>query len=274
MPAVLEPSRSDDEADHSDADHYEITQKVGKAEILPGLQTEVWGYEGSFPGPTIESRSGRGIIVRQINELPVPVSTLHGGRTPASSDGFPTDLILPRHRSSKEHSLHAHHANSDRPLDNKAGWSFHRGSKDYFYPLEQRAATLWYHDHRMDFTGPQVYRGLAGFHIIRDDEEDALRLPKDKKDVPLMICDRSFGEDGSFLYPARDPSLQSKRGVKEHYMEGVLGDAILVNGVPWPVMEVSNTRYRFRILNASNARRYRLALEPERPGGALICAGG
>src|SRR5215203_6453526 len=89
--------------------------------------------------------------------------TYMGGRTPASSDGFPTDLILPRHRSSGEHSPHAHHGNPDRPLDNEAGWSFHRGSKDYFYPLEQRAATLWYHDHRMDFTGPQVYRGLAGF---------------------------------------------------------------------------------------------------------------
>jgi spore coat protein A, manganese oxidase len=263
VPAVLEPVRSD-----ADADHYEIRQKVGKAEILPGLETEVWGYEGSFPGPTIESRSGRATIVRQTNELPVPVSThLHGGRTPAASDGFPTDLILPRGRSSEEHSPHAHHGYPDRPLD-KAGWTFHRGSKDYFYPLEQRAATLWYHDHRMDFTGPQVYRGLAGFHIIRDDEEDALPLPKGENDVPLMICDRAFSEDGSFFYPARDPSLQSKPGVKENYMEGVLGDAILVNGVPWPFMEVSNTRYRFRILNASNARRYRLALDPEPSDGA------
>jgi spore coat protein A len=268
VPAVLEPARSDD-----DADHYEITQKVAKAEILPGLKTELWAYEGSFPGPTIESRSGRATIVRQINKLPVPVSThLHGGRTPPSSDGFPTDLILPRHRSSEEHSPHAHHGNSDRPPDrplgNKAGWSFHRGSKDYFYPLEQRAATLWYHDHRMDFSGPQLYRGLAGFLIIGDKEEAALPLPKDDKDVPLMICDRAFDDDGSFIYPSLDPSLQDKPGVKEHYMEGVLGDTILVNGVLWPFMEVSNTRYRFRILNASNARRYRLALEPEPSDGA------
>jgi spore coat protein A len=274
VPAVLEPMRPDDDTNHSDtnhsdADHYEITQKVAKAEILPGLQTELWGYEGGFPGPTIESRSGRATIVRQINKLPVPVSThLHGGRTPASSDGFPTDLILPRNRSSEEHSPHAHHANPHRPPgNNKAGWSFHRGSKDYFYPLEQRAATLWYHDHRMDFTGPQIWRGLAGFHIVRDKEEDALPLPKGDKDVPLMICDRSFGEDGSFLYPSLDSSLHGKPGVKEHYMEGVLGDTILVNGALWPFMEVSNTRYRFRILNASNARRYRLALEPEPSDG-------
>jgi FtsP/CotA-like multicopper oxidase with cupredoxin domain len=82
-----------------------------------------------------------------------------------------------------------------------------------------------------------------------------------------MICDRSFDEDGSFLYPSLDPSLRGKPGVEDEYMDGVLRDAILVNGVPWPFMEVSNTRYRFRILNASNARRYRLALEPERSDG-------
>jgi spore coat protein A len=115
----------------------------------------------------------------------------------------------------------------------------------------------------MDFTGPQVWRGLAGFHIIRDDEEDALPLPKGEKDVPLMICDRSFDEDGSFLYPSLDPSLRDEPGVEDNYMDGVLGDTILVNGAPWPLMEVSAARYRFRILNASNARRYELDLEPK-----------
>src|SRR5215204_2291521 len=255
VPPVLKPVRTDSWARGTRAptDYYEITHKEGKAEILPGLTTRLWGYDGIFPGPTIESRSGRKIVVRYHNELPVPVTThLHGGRTPPGSDGYPTDLILPRSSSSRTH--HEHHAHP--------ALSFHRGSKDYVYPLEQRAMTLWYHDHRMDFTGPQIWRGLAGFHIVRDDDEDELPLPKDKKDVPLMICDRAFGEGGSFLYPSLDPSLQGKPGVKDHYMEGVLGDVILVNGVPWPFMEVSNTRYRFRILNASNARRYRLALDP------------
>jgi spore coat protein A len=255
VPPVLKPVRTDSWARGTRAPtkYYEITHKEGKAEILPGLTTTLWGYDGIFPGPTIESRSGRKIVVRYHNELPVPVTThLHGGRTPPGSDGYPTDLILPRSSSS-----HTHHEHPAHP-----GWSFHRGSKDYVYPLEQRATTLWYHDHRMDFTGPQIWRGLAGFHIIRDDVEDALPLPKDKRDIPLMICDRAFGEGGSFLYPSLDPSLQGKPGVKGNYMEGVLGDVILVNGVPWPFMEVSNTRYRFRILNASNARRYRLALDP------------
>jgi len=248
VPPVLEPVRTD-----AGTDYYEMTQKTGRVEILPGLQTEVWGYDGIFPGPTVESRSGRKIIVRQQNELPVPVCThLHGGRTPPESDGYPTDLVPPNDLA-HDHSTEGH---------GSMGMGGSRYFKDYVYPLEQRATTLWYHDHRMDFTGPQIWRGLAGFHIIRDDVEDALPLPKDKRDIPLMICDRAFGEGGSFLYPSLDPSLQGKPGVKGNYMEGVLGDVILVNGVPWPFMEVSNTRYRFRILNASNARRYRLAFDP------------
>jgi spore coat protein A len=115
----------------------------------------------------------------------------------------------------------------------------------------------------MDFTGPQVYRGLAGFHIVRDDVEDALPLPRGDHEIPLMITDRSFAEDGAFAYP----SLPDGPGVSNGYAKGVLGDCVLVNGAPWPVLEVTNTRYRFRILNASNARRYRLALDPAPPQG-------
>src|SRR5215216_1222735 len=130
IPPVIQPVRTD-----AGVDYYEITQRVGKAEILPGLETEVWGYDGVFPGPTIESRSGREIVVRQRNDLPVPVSPhLHGGRTPPDSDGYPTDLILPKKP--------AH----DRPMAGhgrmEMGGSRH--VKDYVYPLEQRAATLWY----------------------------------------------------------------------------------------------------------------------------------
>ena len=85
LPPVLEPTHSD-----ADTDYYELTQKVGKADILPGLETEVWGYGGIFPGPTVEARSGRRAVIRQWNELPTPVSVhLHGGRTPPGSDGYP-----------------------------------------------------------------------------------------------------------------------------------------------------------------------------------------
>jgi len=92
VPPVLEPVRS-----NAHADYYDITQKAGEAEILPGKKTEVWGYDGIFPGPTIESRSGHKTVVCQTNELPVPVSThLHGGTTPPDSDGYPNDLITSR----------------------------------------------------------------------------------------------------------------------------------------------------------------------------------
>lgn len=249
VPPVLEPTRRD-----GDTDYYEITQRTGEARILPGPATEVWGYDGVFPGPTIESRSGRRTVVRHRNELPVPIAThLHGGVTPPVSDGYPTDLVMPVGGWDATETLH----DGQRVQD----------AKEYAYPLPQRAATLWYHDHRMDFTAPQVWRGLAGFHLVHDDEEEALPLPKGERDIPLMICDRAFAEDGSFRYPAKDPDLVDPPGVEQRFMEGVMGDTVLVNGAAWPYLEVTNTRYRFRVLNASNARRYQLALDPPPPEG-------
>ncbi|GAA1150288.1 multicopper oxidase family protein [Ornithinicoccus hortensis] len=227
IPDVLAPVRTD-----GTTDYYEITQRPGEAEILPGRTTEVWGYEGTFPGPTVVSRRGRRSVVRHRNDLPVPtVVHLHGGVTAPEHDGFPTDLVLP---------------GSDR---------------EYVYEMDQPAATLWYHDHRMDFTGPQVYRGLAGFHLVHDEHEESLGLPSGDRDIPLLVCDRAFASDGSFAYPSVDDSLTGMPGVTSDFMSGVLGDCILVNGAPWPVLEVAAVRYRFRILNASNARRYRLRLD-------------
>ncbi|MFI7127986.1 multicopper oxidase family protein [Nonomuraea sp. NPDC050153] len=129
VPPVLQPVRED-----AGTDYYEITQKAAKVEILPGLRTEIWGYEGLFPGPTVVSRRGRRTVVTHRNELPVPVSVhLHGGRTAPEHDGYPTDVIPAR--------------------GGAVG-----GGREYVYAMEQRAATLWYHNHRMDYTGPQVYR--------------------------------------------------------------------------------------------------------------------
>jgi spore coat protein A, manganese oxidase len=235
-------------------DRYELSAKVSTSEILSGYRTPIWGFGGSFPGPTIEAQRGRRVTVNLTNDLPVPiVKHLHGGRTPASSDGYPTDLLLPRGGWSVAHSH-----------DPVAQIS--KGSRTYVYPNEQRAATLWYHDHRMDFTGPQIWRGLAGFYIVRDETEAGLGLPSKDKEVALMICDRSFGADGSFLYPAIEPELIDQPGVTHPYMGGVLGDVMLTNGVPWPRMEVSNTRYRLRILNACNARRITLAIDGKEKG--------
>jgi spore coat protein A len=150
IPAAAKPVRTD-----ATTDFYEIVQREADQEILPGVRTRVLAYDGTFPGPTVVTRSGRQAVVTHRNDLPVPVAVhLHGGHTPADSDGYPTDLIQPG------------------------------GRREYTYPMRQRAATLWYHDHRMDFTGPQVYRGLAGFHLVTDDEQDALGLPSGDRDVP------------------------------------------------------------------------------------------
>ncbi|GAB2747981.1 multicopper oxidase family protein [Amycolatopsis magusensis] len=252
IPAVLASVARD-----ADADRYEIVQRPAIVEILPGVRTPIWGYQGTFPGPTIESRSGRTTIVRHRNELPVPtVVHLHGGRTPPEHDGYATDLVLP---AGGRYTAHAGKHDPDARLSH--------GARDYVYPLQQKASLLWYHDHRMDFTGPAVYRGLAGLHVVRDDEEDALPLPRGDRELPLVLTDRAFAADGSLRYPSVDQTLSSVPGVEEPYVEGVFGDVLLVNGAPWPVAEVSATRHRLRILNASNARRYDLALDPPPPGG-------
>ena len=241
IPPVKKPIRT-----AAGVDYYRVVQQQADLEILPGLKTPVLGYDGLLPGPTFDVRSGRTTVIEQVNQLAVPtVVHLHGGHTPASSDGWPLDLLMPN----GEHHEHAGH-------HNMPGGDVKTGSRTYTYPNTQRAATLWYHDHRMDYTAPQVYRGLFGLHLIRDAEEDALPLPGGDREIPLVIADRAFAADGSFLYPA----LEDGPGVEPEYMEGVIGDVILVNGAPWPVLEVDAARYRFRILNASNARRYELAL--------------
>ncbi|MFD7560764.1 multicopper oxidase family protein, partial [Streptomyces sp. NPDC059835] len=244
IPPTARPARSE-----QGADVYELEQREGRTEILPGLKTTVWGYDGIFPGPTIAARSGHPVRVRVHNSLTVPTVThLHGGVAPPDSDGYPTDLLLPTRCApgqDRDHDQGGHRGNTTTAY------------RTYDYPLAQQAATLWYHDHRMDHSAPQVWRGLAGFFLISDEEEDALPLPRGERDVPLMLCDRSFDEDGSFRYPDH---------AHDDFPDGVLGDVQLVNGAPWPELEVTGCRYRFRLLNGSNARRYRLRLDVEGGG--------
>jgi FtsP/CotA-like multicopper oxidase with cupredoxin domain len=227
VPTILEPTkRTEIQAE------YDIAQREAEQEIFPGRPTKIWGYQGLFPGPTIRVRRDRTAIVRQTNLLPNhTVVHLHGGRTPADSDGFATDTVAPGE------------------------------SRTYMYPNRQRACTLWYHDHAMDRTGENMYRGLAGFYIVEDDEELALPLPKGPFDVPLILQDRTFNADGSLRYDTNGHT-------------GVEGNVMLVNGVPWPRMDVSTRRYRFRILNGSNARLFQLALSNGDPFTLIGTDGG
>ncbi|MFJ6381104.1 multicopper oxidase family protein [Kitasatospora sp. NPDC092039] len=265
LPAVARPVSTD-----GGADRYEIVQRESAAEILPGLTTRLWTYDGTFPGPTVEARRGRPVTVTHRNELPVPtVVHLHGGRTPAHHDGYPTDLVLPAAWPQAPHTMpgtgHAGggggHGGGHAMTDPRAVTS--RLRRDYTFPNDQRPTMLWYHDHRMDFTAPAIWRGLAGLHIVRDDAEDALGLPAGPREVPLVITDRAFAADGSLVYPALDPGLRDRPGVTEPHLAGVLGDVILVNGAPWPVHETDAARHRLRLLNASNARHYEIEARTE-----------
>lgn len=224
IPPVLKPVRSDETTDY-----YEITMRKSQVEILPGLSTEIWGYNGITPGPTIRQRGGlplrggRQSVVRFINQLDTnTVIHLHGMASLPQYDGYAEDFI-------------------------PSGYY-----KDYIYPND-RAATIWYHDHTVNRTSRNVYMGLAGMYIVYDDKELSLPLPKEDYDVPLIIQDKRFATDGSLIF--------DDRGQRSLY-----GDLILVNGVPWPRMEVANRKYRFRVLNASASRTYQLALSRDEKG--------
>ena len=218
VPPVLQPIRRD-----SAADYYEIAQREASVEIIPGMHTRIWGYEGIFPGPTIEARRGRAAVVTHTNRLGIPtVAHLHGGVTRPQSDGFPTDTVAPG------------------------------GTRTYEYDNLGRPATLWYHDHSWRGTGRNLYMGLAGFYLLKEDSDIDGQLPNGPYDVPLMLHDRAFTADGQLDYDH-----------DAHH--GATGRVMLVNGAPWPVLEVAARKYRFRILNASNASAMRLALSTHHP---------
>jgi spore coat protein A len=125
-------------------------------------------------------------------------------------------------------------------------------SASYYYPNNQEAAALWYHDHALGITRLNIYAGLFGLFIIRDDFEDGLNLPKGKYEIPLILYDRIFDREGQLFYPVSgDP--------QSPWVSEVFGNAVLVNGKLFPYLEVEPRRYRFRILNAANARFFHLA---------------
>lgn len=230
--------------------------------------TNIWSYNGSWPGPTIEVRKNQPLTVKWNNQLPtkhflpidyslhgseanVPsaraVPHLHGAQTLPESDGYPEAWST---------------------SDGKTG-TFYRGDT-CLYSNSQQATSLWYHDHAMGITRLNMYTGLAGFYLIRDEEEEALNLPNRQFEIPLMIQDRSFAKDGSLLYPP------AQNGTHPVWMQEFFGNTVCVNGKAKPYLEVEPRKYRFRILNASNARFYHCALIPSdqygKPNGEVADA--
>ncbi|MDQ4084224.1 MAG: multicopper oxidase domain-containing protein [Actinomycetota bacterium] len=239
-PEVLEPRRSERDRDGVWTDHYRMTMRTARAQILPGLSTTVFGYDGMVPGPTIKMRRGRRSVVTFRNHLPAQhpqigheTTTsvhLHGSASLPQFDGYASDVTAP-------------------------GWR-----KTYRYPNFQPARTLWYHDHGVHHTAENVYSGLFAQYHIHDRAEMAL-LPQGEFDVPLMVGDAMFAADGNVRYDDNSTS-------------GLWGDVILVNGRPWPVMRVKRRVYRFRVLDASIARSYRFRLSTGDPVTMVATDGG
>ena len=245
---------------------YEIAVRSFRQQLHRDLPpTPLWGYAGRFPGPTLEVRRGQRIFVRWQNEL--------------AEDGFLIPRAFDPHLHGTHHGepptkivAHLHGAvvqpHSDGHPD--AWFSAGFGTRGaewtreiYEYPNQQDACLLWYHDHAIGQTRLNVYAGLAGAYVIRDDEEEALGLPSGDYELPLIIQDRSFAADGSLTYP-----LSNMMGSEDHpgpWVPEFFGDTILVNGRVWPHLEVEPRKYRLRILNGSNARFYRLRLSDGRP---------
>src|SRR5216684_4680324 len=259
LPSILRPYKTDDQR-YSLRIHMRPAQVQLHSELPP---SEVWTYEGSLPGPTIEVSRGQHVEIEWVNDIPesqrYPVTAvtapdgsqnepgrsgrpvnqtvaalppwtvvhLHGGRTAAISDGWTENGAL-----SGQSTLCSYHN-------------------------DQKATLLWYHDHAMGITRFNVYAGLAGLYVIRDAEEEALHLPKGPYEIPLLLQDRN-------LDTAPDGSLTGRllHKVEDNTME-FFGPFTLVNGTIWPYLPVEARQYRLRLLNGSNARFYRLVLLDE-----------
>jgi len=220
IPPVLAPTSST-----STADYYDMQIRQTTVSILPGKSTTILGYNGMTPGPTIRARVGRPTVVNFYNGL--PATTVAG-----TAGQCVTHL----------HGGHVPGSEDGFPTDYVAPGT----NRTHTYPNNQLPTTLWYHDHCMDVTGPHVWYGLAGFYLLTDATEDALNLPSGAYEIPLVIQDRNFNAAGGLVYTKN--------------MNGETGNAVLVNGVVQPYLNVASRKYRLRVLNGSNARAYRLAL--------------
>ncbi|KAK1913807.1 hypothetical protein P3342_007052 [Pyrenophora teres f. teres] len=200
-------------------DYYEVQVTAIEKQVYPNLPaTTLYTYDGIQPGPTFMMHKGRQAVVRFTNNSPTNSSVhVHGQYNRAPFDGWAADYTLPGQY------------------------------KDYYYPNAQNARTIWYHDHTEYLTAKNVYRGLEGFYIITDEEEQALNLPAGDYDIPLSLSAKQYATDGSLVD-------------EENNNTGLWGDVLQVNGQPWPFLNVEPRKYRFRVLNGAVSRAFDLSL--------------
>ena len=233
----------------------------------PPYNQGAWGYtmDGIVPGPTFITKYGEPLFVRRLNELP-PVGTgkvtwalpsfsihTHNGHQASESDGFPSDFADPGEF-----------------------WDHHYPSFPAGNDPREIMGTLWYHDHRLDFTATNVYAGFSGFFLAFDDldsnnENDpnpkAFRLPSGKYDVPLIIHDVQFDQDGQVVWDfvGAHPVVSDENGGGGYgpgplyTVNGMIGDKFTVNRIIQPYFQVERRKYRLRLLNGGPSRFYSVA---------------
>jgi FtsP/CotA-like multicopper oxidase with cupredoxin domain len=236
---------------------YEVTQQPANVSVHPQLPIQpLWGFDGRVPGPLYVARYGEPILVRNHNNLPAnnggfgknSVTThLHNGHTPSESDGYPCYFF-------ENGQFYDHHY----PNVLAGVLSTHQAQGG---DINEAMSTLWYHDHRVDFTSQNVYKGLAGMYVLFNDH--------DTGDETTGFHLPSFGDgasdDSNFDVPMlfSDLLFDSQTGIAAFdtfNFDGVLGDRFLVNGKIQPVMHVHPRRYRFRWLDAGPSRFYQMFL--------------
>jgi FtsP/CotA-like multicopper oxidase with cupredoxin domain len=228
---------------------YVTRQQPAPISVSPDLPPSIWWtFDGHFPGPTYVARYGEPILVRNFNNLPDDnggfglnsVTThLHNGHTPAESDGNPCDFF------ERGQFYDQHYPNVLAGV-----LSTH---KDQGGDIREAMSTLFYHDHRIDHTAENVYKGLVGFYLLFNefdtgDENTGFRLPSFPEfDIPMVLADKVFDDDGQLFFDLFN-------------LDGILGDRFTVNGKIQPYFQVHPRRYRFRLLNVGPSRFYDLFL--------------
>jgi spore coat protein A len=230
--------------------------------------SRVWAYDGHLPGPTIEVDRGTDVEVQWENRLSGSLPVLVTRAPIHAADGVPVQCLPGRSGGALDPNaaaltgyavVHLHGALTQATSD---GWTENLIAPGQqaldSYQNDQRAALLWYHDHVMGITRFNIFAGLAGLWLVRDARERELQLPEGPPyELPLLLADRNFdtASDGRLtgqLLHKTDPDVME-----------CFSPFTTVNGVIWPRVEVEPTTYRFRVLNGSNARTYRLVLTRE-----------
>jgi spore coat protein A len=230
--------------------HYRVRMGELRKQLHSQLPpTRLWGYEGQYPGPFFEAFRNKPVKVRWENHLPLQHifkvdATIHGAMAPA-----PAVRTVPHLHGSRTYS-----GSDGLPED----WFTPGQSVDYEYPNEQLAAPLWYHDHAVGVTRLNVYAGLAGFYLLRDEQELSLKLPSGEFEIPLLLQDRTLDAQGQLVYaPTMEDGKALAPGV---WGPEFFGELPIVNGAIYPRMEVEPGRYRLRVVNAANSRFFNLYL--------------